>query len=568
MIASTERRSPLILPMAGLILAPALAAAVSPISLEGHAVLAMSALAALATLVVVWPGAHLSRDSGLLIALGAAASLIPIGTALWAENARVAIAGMTGSAQGASLWLAAWAALVAATAIRKPGGSASSAAAVIVAIVGALMGALAVLQSFGLAPLPAGWSGEPAGFSVGSNNLGQALVLAAGCATAWFASAAELRQRAFAAAALIFCVAGAAASQSRGALFALALIAVVAILGLRLGPRVRVAGVFAISATTLFLLVAVVALPLLPLDANTFNSVNTALNDRPEIWRSAAAQVAQSPLLGDGPEQFSTHYLWNEDPNAISTIHTTGTFSPHSLAWEALLATGLLGSLALAVGFGVFTRACAARARNDVRSFTLALGIFGWLIAAAIAPLDWLSLIWAAVIVGLIMSGGERSEADFPSALGRLIAPAAALALVITLIAVIPPLAEGLRWRQFPEVVDDAAFRALEASYARTRDPVFASHALSGALRFTGEPGYAPAIADDTRRLALAAAADAEWHVDVARYSVAAWALAEPAPGFDRPAEFAAALERGRRADPASGVWEYLESEGLREPTR
>jgi hypothetical protein len=244
-----------------------------------------------------------------------------------------------------------------------------------------------------------------------------------------------------------------------------------------------------------------------------------------------------------------------------------GSFSTHGILFSWLNGAGVLGLAALLSGFAAWGLAVVPTVTRDgdPRKAILLGGLFAWALAACFSIVGIISLTGAALVAGallaqvrpsLAMAGSNKPRAG-PDLSGSRALPAALIASGVFAFAVMfTPLSVAPDALQLPERIGPEDVVKLEAAYARTGDPTYAAMALKQLLAYTGDEDYEPEIARDAQRVAAAAARDADWRIDVARYGYAAWFL-EPAPA-DARAHAAEMLEAGHHADPASGLWDYL----------
>ena len=151
---------------------------------------------------------------------------------------------------------------------------------------------------------------------------------------------------------------------------------------------------------------------------------------RYDIWRVAVHEFEHHPLAGIGSRGFGPAYLQERrSPDTPARAH--------SVELDALSELGVVGFALLACAFVVplVTLARRLRGRDAVATAAFAGAVY-WLVHASV---DWIWTVPACglpfwLLVGVGCSGGERRQLGSRAAL-----PAAAVAVVIAVIAFVPP---------------------------------------------------------------------------------------------------------------------------------
>ena len=151
---------------------------------------------------------------------------------------------------------------------------------------------------------------------------------------------------------------------------------------------------------------------------------------RYDIWRVAMHEFEHHPLAGIGSRGFGPAYLQERrSPDTPARAH--------SVELDALSELGVVGFALLACAFVVplVTLARRLRGRDAVATAAFAGAVY-WLVHASV---DWIWTVPACglpfwLLVGVGCSGGERRQLGSRAAL-----PAAAVAVVIAVIAFVPP---------------------------------------------------------------------------------------------------------------------------------
>ena len=151
---------------------------------------------------------------------------------------------------------------------------------------------------------------------------------------------------------------------------------------------------------------------------------------RYDIWRVAVHEFEHHPLAGIGSRGFGPAYLQERrSPDTPARAH--------SVELDALSELGVVGFALLACALVVPLVTLARRLRGHDAAATAAFaGAVYWLVHASV---DWIWTVPACglpfwLLVGVGCSGGERRQLGSRAAL-----PAAAVAVVIAVIAFVPP---------------------------------------------------------------------------------------------------------------------------------
>jgi putative inorganic carbon (HCO3(-)) transporter len=266
--------------------------------------------------------------------------------------------------------------------------------------------------------LPAGDAMRSAG-PLNPNPFGQ--VLATSAVLAFYLARMQMRRsaRMLAAALALVCAAGVIYTQSRAALTALLIVAVV--IGVLHGVRLRVLAVAACGAIVLGLLVLPQTLQqrvgaladIVSSDAALLQ--DTSLRGRASENLAGLRMWTDHPLIGVGPDNFEIRYLGYSA--AIGIDPRPEQRGAHNLYLESLAETGLLGTLAF---FGVLglalTSAWRARSRLQGRDALLGEGLFialgAFLICALTLNSAYARYQWIVLGLGLAVGrlGGKPAR--------------------------------------------------------------------------------------------------------------------------------------------------------------
>lgn len=486
----------------------------------------------------------LGRATATALATAAVLAVAIAARSTFADNPAVSLWGVVGQHNGAALWvlaalwLAAGAMLADARALRGVVG--------VVAAAGAVFSVMTLVEvaSGGVR----GW-GSAAGAFENSTSAGEFGAVAVVAAVAWalYARSSHARVAAIACAALSG--AGIVAAGSRVGVAAVAGAAVFALVAW-LARTQRAEAALAIGTPVAAALAtgALVAGSTGALGDGAVQAISRLGTARDAIWRSAAAQVPHSPLVGRGAEQFSAWAAWAFDGRALAY---NGTYDPHNLVLSVLLAGGAVALVLAAGALAALVWALLSATRGAPRSLaqaTLAAmpacvvtaGLFAWGAPAAVLA--------AAAIAGALLGASSRTgDASGPSRAGIRIAIAATL---VPAVAIVVLGARALPVeRSFHLTHASASPEALVAMYGRFPDPAYAVAALD---RMTAVQG---GLYDKTIKALLAASAkDSRWDVNRALLGLSADPTILPT-STDEYRRLITRARDGMAADPASGLW-------------
>ncbi|MBW6469206.1 MAG: O-antigen ligase family protein [Coriobacteriia bacterium] len=468
--------------------------------------------------------------------------------ALLSASPHVSFLGTMGQHSGAALWIVAagWlagAALVAdKRALRDMLG--------VVAVFGALYAVLGIVEA-------AGGTGREWGSAAGpfenSSSLGSFLAIAAFAAFAWGRTWRDRAARFAANAVAAVCVLGIWAADSRTGLAGIAI--GLAVLGLLyVGKRSQTRTWMVATGVPLagLAVTAVLALGatgrLGPVVLRAIASIGT---QRDTIWNSAVAQVVASPFAGRGPELFSAWISWSFDGGVLSF---NGTYDPHHALLGLALGGGLVAvtlalvaaTAGLAASVNVFEDARRALPVASIAALPAALAgasLFTWLTPAAVFA--------AAAVLGALLASARASDARVAdSRLARQLRIGMGATLMLGCAATIAVAVIALPTQRAFSSLEDVDLNGAVALYQSWPDPAYASRAADAAVISGLDPSMLDRILGDVDSMA-------EHHVDLALRQIF---LGQRALTVDsaRWPEFAEAVERGMRADPASGIWYTL----------
>jgi O-antigen ligase len=498
---------------------------------------------------------HPSRRQVIAVAVAAVPAAVTSIAALTATNPTVSFLGLAGQHSGALLWIACWAVFSAAilTATRRT----LLWTLRVLAGLGAMFTLTAALHAagaFGERPV---WGFASAPFE-NSNSLAAMLVLCLGCGAAWIA-ASRGAQRAAAWAATVVTAVGLLPTRSSGAWFAL--LAGLAFLGL-----LQVARRFerpALSAAIAWVAVVVLATGLLAaaaagsLGEGPRRLTDTVGNMRGKIWRTSLAAIAEDPVTGRGPDQFTAWVTWTVDGPRVTT---QGALDPHNALLSMAVATGIPGALLLLGVGGWLLFTLLGRVSDTGSPRTLTLGVTALVAWAAALGFSWIaplpavsaSLLAGALIAacpsGPVVRWNPRIALAVTAATGALVA-AAAIPAVIAETAWYTDLALG-----YP-----VAAKATR-TYSRIPDPAYVIGGEQELIRRAvdeQDPAKASAYARQAQALSALAKRDRIWSVDLA---FDAMTLSTARFGIPGSGAYDQALAAGRRADPATGLWSFAAS--------
>lgn len=516
---------------------------------------ALTSLLGAYAFVVLLAGLRFGRarlpERATAVVLGVAAAPVAwlVVTALFAADRRVSLVGNLGQHQGALTWVAALLALAAVVVTRVPGDAGRAVRAV--AIYGAALAATALLDAAGLMR-SATFSPEASGIVENSISLSQALVIALGCALAWWLGRRGRPESWGAVAAAVLLLGGLVVAQSIAAWLGIVLAALSVGAGWALsrGGRPVSPKVWGVLAASLS--VAGVAVIWLALRNGVGSGIERTLanmsNDRFTIWTSAVAASARNLAFGRGPEQFSAWVTWNLQTQGAVT--TNAAYDPHNLWLYFLIGGGLIG-LALAIAAAaVLVAQLAARPSAPAVAGLAGLVAFG--VATMFGWASPLSLLVAAIVTGALLPASfePRSRAA-DATVGALGLVAVALAVVIVAWGGSAEYA----WAGDVGVGAITTDKLVELAQ-QTGDPSLASQALSNAF---GQPAQGPeSIVAATKGVLPQLESASDWHVDAAfsRFQLAA--IGGKAGDDASWKRVQTALADGKKADPASGLWDTL----------
>lgn len=532
--------------------------ALLPAEMNPGVTVATAAAAASAMLIMAFVRGLRSLSRETTLAIGAVTLLAAWLTvrSLMSLNPAVSFMGSVAQHAGSALWwvIAAWLLAAAHLADRR----ALRHLVAVGAVSGALFGAWGVLEALTVGDRA--W-GSAAGPFENSSSLGTYLAVAALAALAWGLASRRTGIRAAAGLSGGLCVAGTLASDSRAGLVGLVAGLAIAVF-LRFAPTgrpVRWGAAYGLPIVALLAAALLVTAATSTLGTYALSAVQALGTARDAIWRSAGLQIAQAPILGSGPEQFSAWISWSFVDGFASV---NGTYDPHNAIAALVLGGGVVAvmlwfvfaSSTLAATTGTLHRAgrpLAVAAIVGVPCALVGASLFTWLTPAA-------AVLAAAVTGALLPDGGADREVEPASAAdgvrrgaGRAVfalpAGLALLACSAALVLSVPMLAAEREFVTDRTTLDAAAFARL---YERWPDPTYAALTIDAVLTRGGDPALG-------QRTGAAARQQALWHVDLALRQVYLAQL----PLRDEPrawAGFTAAIECGAPADPASGLWYTL----------
>lgn len=547
--ARIERAEPWVVPIATacLIAAPVL----GPPELNPAIALVVSACAAAVMLGLAAAREPRRSNGPALSALAGAGALVVwlCARSLSAADPRSSFFGTIAQHTGAALYLLAllWAiaafALGSRIALRR--------LLVTIALGAGASAALAIAEA--LTSGDRGW-GSAAGPFENSASLGAFLALGLLSTGGWLLAARSPRQRAAPALCALLMLGGVAAAESRAAPAGVAAGLAVAA-AFTHGPtaaRIRRLLPLAVPSVALGVSVALALFSAAPPNSPLRGPISSLGTGRDAIWRSALAQFLQAPLFGSGLEQFSTWVSWSLESGFL---RYNGTYDPHNAVLAIGTGGGIVGLTLFVMATGAVVRALVAafeasgrpRALAPIIAAPIALGgamLFAWLTPVA--------TLCAAALTGCVLAaaGTKPMPADegAPRARALVLVRAAlgalALAAFVTACMSLPMLRTEAR---FARARQTASAEQLIGLYRVWPDPSIAHTVLDKALAD-------PDRAEHLRTLLNAPVGQSSWHVDLALREVffAQEALAREPSQWAR---FAAAIERGAQADPASALW-------------
>lgn len=522
--------------------------------------------------------ARAARGSVALFAVGGIAVALAIGSSLAAVNPIVSLFGSLGQHAGSLLWAGALCVAVVVAACARRGDLGRIVRAV--AVGSAIVGLSALLDAAGVVSA-ARFSVEPAGIMENSISLAQVLVLGMFSSAAWgLIRSGRGRVTAWgtgavaAGALLVADVRAAWVGVALGILFA-----TYTVFTHRRGfVRPVVTGV--LVGALLLTAVGVGWVLLGDQEITTFErTLERVSNDRTAIWSSAYAQALEMPLMGEGAEQFSAWVTWSSRPGV--SLFKAGAYDPHNVLLWWLLAAGVPGLL-VCVFFAALLSVRMHGAIVDLDGSVAVAAVAGGLVAfGGMLLFSWVSplalFMAAALLGGVLPADTLASEARQDSASGGSLVIASYLAATLSLMALVGVFMLGSPMQEYgwAERLDDGAVDAAFALRAASDsgDPSLAALALTMTLeQAAARPDDADALLGMDMDMTTVIERDSEWHADLAfgRFQLAmAQAGRDSDPAWIDAAD--AAIEAGKKADPASGLWDYVAAvqfEGLGETQR
>jgi len=413
--------------------------------------------------------------------------------------------------------------------------------------------------------------GAVAGVFENSSSLGSFLAVALLTSLAWAFIARRGWAKAAPIAFALSAVAGLFLSSSRTGFAGVAFAGAVAILIALLPPSRAKIWVLAVAPPTL---VTAIAWLLAVASNGTFGApllslVSAVGTQRDVLWRSALAQIAQSPLQGSGLDQFSAALPWTIGPGGkLSVVFAN---DPHSMELAVALGGGVIAASIVFIAFAAMLWGGVSIAQSHRRMPGLAIvaampvvllgtGLFNWIVPVA--------MIAAFAVTGALLGAPPgmpegKPEQSTPWLTRATRAGAYLLAAGSIALAVIGGLslpAESAYISTYgsllsPRRADPTAYETsldLAQAYDTWHEPSIIRQALRGVApqlwmgNVLAVPVAETMLADTER--------DAEWSGDLAlNQLLTAEALDKNSQkAFER---YAAIAERGAQADPATGLW-------------
>ena len=545
----TATRSRWLIP--GLFAATIAAIALLPRNAVPLAALLMSgAWVAVIALVRMANARRPSRQTARVLALSLAPVAVVTATSALAVDPRIALLGAVGQHVGAATWLVALLLLIVMALVARPVDLGDVVRAT--AGLGVLLSVSALLDAFGLLA-GARYSVEASGLMENSIALGQVLVLSLACSVGWLVSTRMREQRAAAGTATVLVLAGLVVADSAGAWFGVAAGALLGVLvwwavrrGVLHAGRIAavLAVVMAIAVASLWVVLPDAA------DSAAWQSAADLTNDRSVIWSSALKQVAQAPVAGSGAEHFSAWVNWDSVPGV--DLQQTATYDPHNIALWWMLSAGILGGVAAGGAAVALLWVLLDRAKRNPGAPVFAAiigGAVGWTTCAMFGWINPLALAVLALVVGTVF-GAARDVAADPS--GISLARTAVTGCAVVAVGLVASLAmfgasAEMRWARAVDTGDLSA-AVLETAFGETPDPAYAALLVSGGV-----------TVDNVREIELVIDRSSVWHVDaaLARLMLAGGGVSNAGDASVEDA-LAGAVASARKADPTSGLWEYV----------
>lgn len=418
------------------------------------------------------------------------------------------------------------------------------------------------------------------GLMENSISLGQILVIGAGAGVAWAFMTRSVYERlaglVCATLALIGIVISSARAPMYGLVAALALMSVWWLIW-KAAPRRIAEGIAGATVVAAAMAALGGAYWLTVSSAKSVVWLTEKLSGRVAIWDSAFSRLDRLPALGFGPDQFTAWATWDMAANGNFTY--TGTNDPHNALIYWLLAGGIAGLVILLTALYLL----ATRAWRSLVASRFSLGrvglvtatgawavslLFSWTnITAGLCAVVLLAALFAedeagqgerARVLAFDDEGAEEGKQSAPvvamsrgAAVERAVGITASVACLIVLVLAVPAIAAEADWARDIAVGSGDA-ETLMHGFDVTGDPVYAADARASAQAL----GKLDEGLED--RLVLALEPHADWSVDAA-LSLNLVEYGRAKRGVEDSDERAAtALELGKKADPASGLWDFV----------
>jgi|GEM_PF-4160796 len=519
---------------------------------------ALVGAATLALLVAVRPRPVTRFAVGAVLACALLAT--PILGSVFAAAPGVSFIGLVGQHAGGATWLAAvlWFAVTALSGTRADLRLLTRA----VAVVGAAYAGLALLQHLGIVPQRfAEWGAAEAVFA-NPLELAQMLVLALGCSLAWALATPVRGQRFAALACAVAAAVGALITEASLPWFALIVMGGT-YAALSLPARTPGRGWrFSAMLATVSVLVAAVASAVA---ANAFGpavfaTANRLTNLRFAIWNSAVARLVADPLRPQGLDQFSAWVDWGINPDR--SLYVYSAYDPHNVVYAALLGGGVLGGLLALLGAAWLLGALVdthdrGGASRPVRA--LVAGLIGYTAALTVSWVVTVTSVVAAALAGLIIAQAPpRNEGRLAGTTTRTWARGTGVTLLAIAVAAGVVVAPAVRVEyRFALTQDASGLAPLSSSLSALRDRPTATYAYAALSRLAPD-----ALDGDADAVTLASEVHAvatdhvTYYVDLALLDAEMARVLEPDDIQAAWRLYSAAIERGRKADPATGLWD------------
>lgn len=501
------------------------------------------------------------------------AALLLVTSAVLSGSPRAAFFGARGQHTGAGVWLALAAVFLIVSSTRVDRRLILSARAV--SVFAAALALAAMLDALGFVRATR-LIESASGLMENSISLGQILVIGAGAGVAWAFMTGSVYERLAGLVCASLALIGIVISSARAPMYGLVAAAALMVLwwiAWRAAPR-KVAERIAGSSVVVAAMAALGGAYWLTVSsAKSVAWLTEKLSGRVAIWDSAFSRLDRLPILGFGPDQFTAWATW--DMAANGTFTYTGTNDPHNALIYWLLAGGIAGLIILLVALYVLaTRAWRSLATSDFAlgqvAIVMAIGawavslLFSWTnITAALCAVVLLAALFSEDEAGAHVSVSEsvaddEEDEQVPDAslarsafVDRAVGITAAAACLVVLALAVPAIAAEADWARDIAVGSGDAETLLHG-FGVTGDPVYAADARASAQTL----GKLDEGLED--RLILALEPHADWSVDAAlALNLVEYGRAKR--GVEDSDERAAtALELGKKADPASGLWDFV----------